>query len=160
MNTIIINPKTDIVFDDKVREMCITCKRYGKKATCPPHIEETSHYKRLLLSYKYGIIYYDTYKVIVGEQESSRRSSISLHKVILSEKKRIFNEGHYFIFGLGAGSCKLCKKCVFPCAYPEKALIPMEATGIDVVETMRRKGVIIKFPVIDHFYRIGGIFYD
>jgi len=85
-----------------------------------------------------------------------------IHKKIVSERQRLFFEKHYLIIGFGAGSCKLCDKCSFPCCWPDKALIPIEATGIDVIKMMKKFNVDINFPVekFSHICRIGAIFYD
>ena len=38
--------------------------------------------------------------------------------------------------------------------------IPIEATGINVVATLDKMGMFIKFPVIKIFYRVGIILWD
>jgi len=47
------------------------------------------------------------------------------------------------------------KKCRSPCVNPEKGRIPMEATGINVVETCRKSGLRLRFPAVGNFWRIG-----
>ena len=159
MKKLAINPKLDLVFDAKVREMCFSCKRYNKKATCPPHINTLEYYRDLLTSYANGILYYEEFVVEGNVRIQSNLTSLQMHKTIEVERLRLFNAGQYFVMGLGAGSCKLCTKCSFPCKLPGRALVPVEATGIDVVATMGRQGIAVKFPVKERFYRIGGIFY-
>ena len=160
MRKIEINPNADLIFDPKVREMCKSCKRYGKKATCPPHIESVEYYSKLLPRYSYGTIYYEIFPADGNAIEVGKKSSLKIYKKIASRRKKLFNDGHYLIMGLGAGSCKLCDRCSFPCPLPGEALIPIEATGIDVVRTMKKFGVEVKFPVNDTIYRIGALFYD
>lgn len=62
------------------------------------------------------------------------------------------------IFGSssGIGSCKLCKieECRSSCD-PEKGRIPIEATGINVVETCKKFGLRLKCPAVGNFWRIG-----
>ena len=160
MNTININPKKDLIFDIKAREMCKHCKRYGKKATCPPYIESVEYYSKLFPTYQHGIFYYESFPVNDDAMKIGRKSSLIIYNKISSERNALFADGHYFIMGLGAGSCKLCKKCTFPCPMPERSLIPIEATGIDVVKTMNRLGVAVSFPVDRTIFRIGSLFYD
>lgn len=160
MKQIKINPKKDLIFDLKVQEMCKSCKRYGKKATCPPYIESIEYYSKLLPKYSYGILYYEIFLVNDDPEEVGKKSSLEICKKITSERNRLFADGHYLMIGLGAGSCKICDSCSFPCHQPGKALIPLEAVGIDVVKTMRKFGVEVKFPVKDTICRIGMLLYD
>jgi len=162
MKGIKINPKKDLVFDLKVREMCKSCKRYGKKATCPPYVESVKYYSKLLPKYKHGIIYYE--KFYVGSKknwiEKGKKSSLEIYKKVICERDKLIETNHYFYIGFNAGSCKLCDECTFPCRSPEKSLIPFEATGVDIVKIMKKQGVSIEFPIETTFYRIGALFYD
>ncbi len=155
-----IRPKKDLIFDLKVREMCKFCKRYGKKATCPPYIKSVKYYSKLLSKYSHGVLYYEVFPTDGNAMEVGKKSSLKIREKIISERNRLFNDGHYLFLGLGAGSCKLCVCCSFPCSRPEKALIPLEATGMDIIKMMKKFGIEIKFPVKDRIYRIGALFYD
>ena len=148
-------------FDSKVREMCESCKRYGKKATCPPHIEPMGYYMSIIPHFKNGVIYYE--KFIIENDDWAvlgKESSLKIHNKILEERKKLFNSGYYFFVGFGAGSCKRCDQCIFPCRMPDEALIPFEAIGVNIIKLMRVFNVNLKFPVKKHFYRVGAIFYD
>ena len=160
MKQITIKPKEDLIFDVKVREMCKWCKRYGKKATCPPYIESVEYYSDVLKRFKHGIIYYDFFPTDGDAEKVGHDSSMEIYKKITNERIRLFTEGHYFIMALGAGSCKLCDRCTFPCPIPDKGIIPVEATGIDVVKTMAQRGVKISFPVKKTLMRVGVLLYD
>jgi len=162
MKSIKINPET-IPFNYKVREMCKSCKRYGFKATCPPHIDSIEYYADLFEGYKNGIIYYDTFECadLKDWKAVGRKSSLAIHKVLLKERERLFAEGHYFVALFGAGSCKACvKECSFPCRQPQKAIIPLEGTGVNVVKLMKQYNVDVSFPVKNSIYRIGLVLYD
>jgi len=160
MRQIEINPSNDLIFDLKVREMCKSCKRYGKKATCPPYVESVEYYSKLLPRYSHGIIYYEIFPIDGDSVEIGNKSSLKMCKKIASERNKLFTGGHYLVVGFGAGSCKLCDKCSFPCPLPAKALVPLEATGVDIIKIMNKFGTEIKFPVNDTIYRIGALFYD
>jgi len=160
MKEIKINPK-QIVFNEKTRLACLSCKNFGTKATCPPYIATIKYFKKVIKSYKQGIIYYDLFKADKENWETLRKeSSLKIHKYILAERDKLINEGHYFYLCLGAGSCKLCPTCSFPCKNPSESLIPVEGTGIDLVATMKKYKINIKFPIKDSFYRIGMLLYD
>lgn len=160
MRQIEINPEKDLIFDLKVREMCKSCKRYGKKATCPPHIESVGYYSDLLPKYSCGILYYEIFPVDDDADEVGKKSSLKIYKEVTTERSSLFADGHYLMIGLGAGSCKLCDSCSFPCHLPGQALIPLEATGIDAIKMMKKFGIEVKFPVKDSIYRIGMLLYD
>lgn len=155
-----ISPMADLTFDLKVIEMCKSCKRYGKKATCPPHIESFEYYSKLIPKYRHGTFYIKKFTIHGDCLTQGKRSSLEIHEKILSEREKLFNRGHYFSIGFGAGSCKLCKKCSFPCPKPEKSLVPLEATGLNIVETLKRQSIVIGMPAKTHFHRVGGLFYD
>lgn len=162
MKSIHINPKI-IPFDNKVREMCKSCKRYGFKATCPPHTESVQYYHDNLRLYKHAIIWYDTFECpnLDAWKVVGKLSSLAIHNKLLKERERLFSDGHYFVVLFGAGSCKLCPKdCVFPCRQPQNAIIPLEGTGVNVVKLMKQYDVDVSFPVKNSIYRIGLVLYD
>lgn len=160
MNQIVINPRDHLIFDLKVREMCKSCKRYGQKVTCPPYLESVEYYQTLLPQYAYGVFYFEKFAIKGDYLELGKKSSLKIYKKILSERSKLLKDGHYFIVGFGAGSCKLCNKCSFPCPISERALIPLEAAGVNIVKTLGRYGIILEFPVKKYFYRVGALFYD
>jgi predicted metal-binding protein len=156
------NPESDLVFDLKVVEACKSCKRYGLTGCCPPNIGEIEYYKKLLRHYKYGEFYIERFEVEDADKwvELGKSSSLVIHDALIEAKNKLLNEGHYFNIILGSGSCKKCTKCVIPCVTPQYRAIPIEATGVDVVSTLDKLGLFIKFPVRSHFYRIGAILWD
>jgi len=162
MKSIHISPST-IQFNNKVREMCKSCKRYGCKATCPPHTESVEYYSEVLRTYRKGIIYYDIFDCadLTEWQKVGKESSLVIHHKLLKVREQLFSEGHYFVVLFGAGSCKLCPKgCSSPCRQPQNAIIPLEGTGVDVVKLMKQYDVDITFPVKNSIYRIGLVLYD
>jgi len=154
--------KFDSLFDDslKVLEMCRTCKRYGTKATCPPYIEKD--YKYILKQFRICLCMYEkfTCKNLDDWEIIGKESSLVIHDAVKSKVHQLREEGYYFVVGFGAGSCKLCSTCSFPCSRPDESLIPLEATGVNVCKLMEIVGVKLKFPVKNEFYRIGAVFYD
>jgi predicted metal-binding protein len=156
------NPKTELIFDIKVCEACKSCKRYGLTGCCPPNIGTFEYYKKLLKRYAYGKVFVEKFMVDSPSktQEIGRLSSLELHKVLLKERQKLLNRGHYFNVILGGGSCKWCKECFIPCKLPQFRAIPIEATGMNVVETLKKMGMNIKFPVKSKFYRVGLLLWD
>lgn len=149
-------------FDIKVREQCKSCKRYGVKASCPPYCETMEYYQRLLPKYKYGELIVLEYPIEDRSKwaELGKCSSQEISNEIIKYRNRLIELGFYFVVGFTAGSCKNCDKCSIPCRLPDKSLVPLEATGIDVVKLAKKIAKVrLHFPVTDKFYRIGMILY-
>ena len=147
------------MFDIRVQEQCKSCKRYGKKATCPPYVNSMEYYEDLITHYNCGVIYYKKFKANKGWVTSGNNSSLEINRKIVSDRNKLLKRG-LFAIAFGAGSCRLCKTCSFPCRYPDKSLTPLEGIGVNVVATMKKLGVIIKFPVDKEFYRVGAMFWQ
>ena len=156
------NPKKDLIFDLKVCEACKSCKRYGLTGCCPPIIGNFEYYQKLLKRYANGKLFVEKYLVTDKSQwkEIGRSSSLNLHKTLIKEREQLLNKGHYFNVILGGGSCKYCEKCSIPCTMPQFRAIPIEATGVNVVATLKKIGIIIKFPVKKELYRVGMLLWD
>jgi len=152
-----IDPKKDLIFDIKVCEACKSCKRYGLTGCCPPNIGSFEYYKKLLKRYRYGKLFIESFLVKDETKivEIGRESSLTIHKILLEEREKLFNDGIFFSVLLGGGSCKHCPKCTIPCRSPQERAIPIEATGINVVETLYKLGMFLHFPVKSKFYRVG-----
>jgi predicted metal-binding protein len=150
-------------FDDKVREQCRSCKRYNKSSMCPTNVPDVEYFRNLLPTYSNGRMFYDQFPVDTDNwEESGRASSLVIHNRILEVRNQLFKDGIYFCVGFTAGSCKVCKKCSYPCVCPEKSLIPLEGTGINVVKLMKHFEIDIKFPIEQqHFYfRVGVLLWN
>jgi predicted metal-binding protein len=160
-NVLKIKPK-DIIFTIKARDMCRSCKRYGKKACCPPFVESIEYYKNTILQYNYAEIFYKEYMLenYKGEVDAGKKSSLELQKVLLNRRTELIQNGSIFVTAYGGGSCKTCKECSAICRNPEKSLVPLEAAGIEVFATMQKKGIILPHVLTTSFFRIGGVFYD
>lgn len=150
-------------FDIKVNELCKSCKRYGKKATCPPYIDSYSYYKKLLPQYKHGLIIIEKFKIdnIENWKELGKHSSQIILTELRNLRSNLLQQNNFSII-FGAGSCKECSEiCVFPCKHPEKSAIPIEATGVNIIKLVRYLTKIkVEFPVKKIFYRVGMVLYD
>lgn len=146
----------DIIFDQRARLMCFYCEHYGNKRTCPPDIPDLN-YEDMIKSYRVGLIMGVKMKYAKETFPRVRRESTNkLHSLLLHLEKESFNlQNHYSISFIG-GSCKLCKEgCAPKCKHPELARIPVEAIGVDVVETLNKFGIKLAFPIKEYLYRIG-----
>jgi len=127
----IISPKS-IVVAEWVRMKCkFGCSGYGQSLTCPPHSPMPDETRRALSFYKSAIL-------VHGDEYTD------IHALIPELERRIFLDGCFKAFGMGAGPCDLCSRCGKSCRYPEKTRPAMEACGIDVYSTVRANGFPIK----------------
>lgn len=162
MNEINFNPKIlKSYFNLKVTQACRSCKRYGA-GQCPSSIPDINYYKSLLPSYKNGIIVFKRFEISGDWKEQGRTSSLEIHNYLLEKRTQLLNEGYWYSIILGAGSCKFCPNCVTPCRQPDKAIVPIEGCGLDVVNLMEQFDVYLGFPVEKQgfFFRIGMVLYE
>jgi len=149
----------DFVFQKKAKINCFHCAKYNYCWTCPPRIPELN-YRELFNEYENAII---VYKKFYFEKDTYAKvridSSLNLHKALLEAEKFLFNRGNITNISFIGGSCKLCKNgCSSEkCNNPYYSRIPLEATGVNVVETLAKYNVSIKFPVKDYLIRVGSL---
>ena len=140
---------SDIVYDpQKVMQLCKTgCRNYGKSGGCPPYaprFENAEHDGRQYLLFIGK--FYSKYKTAKVKSCKNRAIHWKFQDVILArfldKMGRILTSllnGNFW----NTGYCMGCpgKKCSFkfnePCRNPKKRTFSMEATGINVVETVK-----------------------
>jgi len=154
-----------LYMDKNVRELCKECKRYGEKDSCPPYLPEIDVYIDRFKQYKNGTLIIKKFIIddIKNWKELGKNSSEELRRDILDLVDELKYEQYNNIDYYGAGSCKNCIKCSHPCRFPNKQLIPIEGTGINVVKLVEdTANITIKFPVENYgyFYRVGLVLYD
>jgi len=150
-------------FSSNTRLACRSCKRFGNVPCCPPALPNIDEYRELFQLASKGILIYQQYAVDKKTwksnwQELGRKSSIELADKLRELKKSFSNSLIY-----GAGSCKECSHCTYLCSKPDKMIIPIEATGINVVNFFKEiTGIQLRFPVWEYgtFFRVGVLLYD
>jgi predicted metal-binding protein len=156
-------PPTWLQFNPKVREQCKSCKRHGKKATCPPFVGTYEYYKTLLPTYNNGTLYIMDFEIINQDSWKTlgETSSNQLRGVLIEDRNKLTRHGKFAV-AFGAGSCKQCAECQLPnCRFPNLALIPIEATGINVKSLVATcANISLEFPVTNKFYRVGMLLWD
>ena len=146
-------------FDERVRKWCEQCKRFNQNSSCPPLIESIDYYKNLIKNYDRGTLIVKKFIIedIASWKELGKESSEELRYALLY-LKNVLKVKNTLQFG--AGSCKYCDSCIYPCRFPDKRLISLEGIGINVVKLVSDisfQYIKIKFPVekYRYFYRIG-----
>lgn len=151
-------PKTEIIFEERAKLICVnSCERYGSKRTCLPSVSGID-YEKAVKEYTSGLFVMVECVFSKSNFETTRMlSSIKLHKILLALEKRAFNLGHYMTTSFIGGSCKLCSECGDFCKKPKMSRIPVEALGINVVETLNEFDIKVTFPVrkSKKFMRVG-----
>ena len=114
------------------------CSCFGSSLVCPPHSPPPEETRRVLDSYRRGVLF----QAPPGE---TKRIAVAL-------EREVFLAGRYQAFGLGSGPCSLCTGgCAFDqgCRHAGQARPAMEACGIDVYATVRKHGFTLNV-VRDH----------
>ena len=147
----------EIVFEERVKLACFNCMRYGVNHTCPPRIPQVD-YRKAICEYEHALLVWCIMKYNPDTMEEVRReSTLLLHRALLQAEKYFWDRDNSLATSFIGGSCKLCAQgCAKDaCRQPRLARIPVEATGINVIETCRKKGMKISFPTNGQMYRIG-----
>jgi predicted metal-binding protein len=107
------------------------CSGYQTNLMCPPHTPLPTQTREMLDQYKRALLF----EADRGEPK----------KIAVALEKKLFLQGFYKAFGIGAGPCNLCEECAFEegCRHPERARPSMEGCGIDVFATAREYGFVI-----------------
>lgn len=130
-----------IVVAEWVRLKCMYgCKGYDRHFTCPPYTPTPEETRKTLKDYKFALLV-----EFSGLKEKEEQQKI--HDVIFELERMAFLEGYAKAFGMTAGPCRKCGKCIAEkesdkkfCPHQDKARPSMEACGIDVYSTVRNAG--------------------
>ncbi len=126
----------ELVFEDRVKLACFQCEKYKTNWTCPGKLPTTIDYQQIFLEYNNIILVSNTVDAKHDFPTTRTKSSVDLHKALLQMEGHLFQEHNLNTSFIG-GSCKLCKSCnKEKCNFPAKARIPIEATGLNVEETL------------------------
>ena len=109
------------------------CDGYGGCLVCPPYTPTPQQMREVLDSYHRALLIHFT---VAGHIKAT----------VVDLEREFFLRGAWKAFGIGAGSCSLCKECNLEeqqCRNPQDARPAMEACGIDVFSTARKAG----FPI-------------
>lgn len=159
---VIIIDINEFVFELKTRINCFYCGKYNASWRCPPRIPDID-YQRMFKEFNHALILYQSYIVTPDNQKEVRiESSLSIHRTLLDAEKFLYEHNCVTALSFIGGSCKLCKSgCgVDRCNNPYLARIPVEATGINIIKTLEKRGVNITFPTNSEMKRVGLLVWD
>ncbi|HEB02466.1 MAG TPA: DUF2284 domain-containing protein [Nitrospirae bacterium] len=122
----------DVVVADWTRERCqFGCDRHGS-AHCPPNSPTPDETRRLLGDFK---------RALIMEGEPPTRD---FQHLVLRAEREAFKSGFHKAFAYWSGPCTLCDECVTPCRNSKNARPSMEGAGMDVFETVKRAGFMLR----------------
>ena len=156
-----IDPRA-IIFEERVKLKCMFCERFGNNRRCPPYPNGID-IKTSIGEYEKCMVVYTIFHY-KNEQEMAmvrRESTNYLHKSLLELDKILWKNEQVLGVSFIGGSCKLCKDgCAPICRNPVNSRIPVEATGINVLSTIKNElNIEIKFNEPGILYRVGLLFW-
>lgn len=135
-----LRPETLTARED-VRAMCAadTCGAYGKNWTCPPHCGTLEQCQSRMRSYRHGILLQTVGHMTKTIDSKCYRETEHRHMEQFHALARRLRAVYPDALCLGAGGCRVCKKCAYPdpCRFPEQAVSSMEGYGLFVTQVCR-----------------------
>ena len=128
----------DIVFSPELLKTCESnvCGHYNKSWTCPPATEPLEKQKEKITAFSGAFVFTTKFDLEDSFDYEGMMKAKDYHHQLTAEMHEKFGKTNPVF---GAGSCKICKPCVYPepCRFPEKVFPPIEAAGINVTELSR-----------------------
>ncbi len=138
----------EIIFDVRTRNWCREnlCSKYGSCWTCPPGAGPIDSIKNNLMRYDKAVLFSVAgYVNSRDDTDSALTVGRKSRDILVDIRDKMALDG-LNAAALGGGACDICKKCTYPlspCRYPEKAVMPIEACGINVMDTAVKLGMKI-----------------
>lgn len=108
------------------------CAGYGRRLSCPPYSPTPEQTQAILDCYKTAIL-------VKGDL-------LKVNSIIVPLEREVFLSGYYKAWSMGEGPCHQCDACALKagCRFPQQLRPSMEASGIDVYQTVRNNGYTIE----------------
>ena len=125
----------DIRFDPAFRADCErnACGYYGACWMCPPDVGDIETLIARAKSFEHAIVFQTVHR------------AAKAHNHLIRRLKRAAERDGIDCMLLGAGACGGCSTCARvsgePCRHPGRAVVSMEAAGVDVVELAKKSGL-------------------
>lgn len=148
---------SELIFEERVKMNCFYCGRYNRNWKCPPNIPAID-YQKMFSEYEHAAFVY--LELAFNERnfkEIREKSSLLLHNALLQLENYLCNQNYPMALSFIGGSCKLCKNGCGKekCNNPYHARTPLEATGVNVVESAKKYDIDIVFPPEKAITRLG-----
>ena len=130
---------------EDVREMCAEdrCHAYGHNWTCPPECGTLAECAEKMRRYSRGILVQTVGHMQKDIDSRVYRETERRHMENFRAFAAMMKEAYPDALCLGAGGCRICKKCAYPepCRFPNKAYSSMESYGLFVTQVCRDNGL-------------------
>lgn len=128
-----------------VRAMCAAdkCGAFGKNWTCPPACGTVEECQNRMGQYRRGILLQSVGHMTKSIDSKCYRETERRHLRNFYAFAEEIRKAYPGALCLGAGGCRVCKKCAYPepCRFPEQAMSSMEGYGLFVTQVCRDAGV-------------------
>ncbi len=132
----------DIPFSQEFLKYCREnlCGQYNINWTCPPAVSQQKEQEKITNGYTQAAFFSCKYEIndINDEKEVDEARNKTMD-ILRDVTQKIKNDGINCL-AYGCSSCKICENCSYPdkpCNFPDKAIVPIEACGINVYELAR-----------------------
>ncbi|UCD58852.1 MAG: DUF2284 domain-containing protein [Candidatus Hydrogenedentota bacterium] len=122
------------------------CAGYGRRLSCPPYSPTPEQTRAVLDCYRNAVLMEgDLWQV---------------NPIMIALEREVFLAGYYKAWSMGEGPCHTCDACALRagCRHPQQLRPSMEASGIDVFQTVRNNGceinVVTDYECPAHYYGI------
>ena len=137
----------EIHFDPAFHALCEqnACGLYGACWMCPPDVGDIHGWMDRAQSYERAMVFQTVHAItdsfdIEGMQHAARK-----HNRLIARLRHAAEKDGIDCLLLGAGACGGCKTCAKkknePCRHPDRAVVPLEAAGVDVAALSRLAGL-------------------
>ena len=136
-----------IRFDPMFRELCQknTCGFYGACWMCPPDVGSIDDWIAKARAYDRAFVFQTVREIEDSFDIEGMRHAARAHNRLIVRLRHAAEEAGVENLLLGAGACGGCEECAKkrnePCVHPERAVVPIEAAGVDVTQLATLTGL-------------------
>ena len=137
----------DIRFDPGFRAACEqnACGFFGACWMCPPDVGEIAALIARAQSFEHALVFQTVHEIADSFDIEGMQHAAKAHNHLIARLRRAAKKDEIDCWLLGAGACGGCKTCAKktgePCRHPARAVVPLEAAGVDVVQLAERTGL-------------------
>ena len=137
----------DIRFDPAFRADCErnACGYYGACWMCPPDVGDIETLIARAKSFEHAIVFQTVEQITDSFDIEGMHRAAKAHNHLISRLRRAAEKNEIDCWLLGAGACGGCKTCAKksgePCRHPGRAVVSLEAAGVDVVQLAKQTGL-------------------
>ena len=128
-----------------VRDTCAAdkCHAYGHNWTCPPACGTLEECTERMKKFSKGVLLQTVGELSKTIDVRAYAETEENHRKALIDFAEKLKAEHPDCLVLGAGGCRICRKCAYPepCKFPEKAMSSMEGYGLFVTQVCRDNGM-------------------